>query len=226
MNRNLFKFGAEFALGAPKVIGLLHPQPQSGSIAAEPAEPRGHRGSNRYLLGHNSMKRLSRYAELARCLADRETKRREHILAQDRAGMCRLSRRTIFRCSLSDHSWLPVGHLMRSGRSAVTQPIVHIGTNWLRASSMILLQVNLPRVTLIPFERDTPRTIQVKAITLRLSPEGMEIEARDVEIAQRRSVSQRIQSSKRPALEVRAHPSAPALVKQLLEPLVAEAPYH
>jgi hypothetical protein len=91
---------------------------------------------------------------------------------------------------------------------------------------MILLQVNLPRVTLIPFERDTPGTIQVKAITLRLSPEGMEIEAGDVEIAQRRSVSQRIQSSKRPALEVRAYPSAPALVKQLLEPLVAEAPYH
>lgn len=41
MNRNSFKFGAEFALGAPEVIRLLHPQPQSRSVAAKPAQPGG-----------------------------------------------------------------------------------------------------------------------------------------------------------------------------------------
>ena len=55
VNRNSFEFGAQFALGAPEVAGLLHPQPDSGSVAAEPAEPRGHPRRNRYLLGHNPM---------------------------------------------------------------------------------------------------------------------------------------------------------------------------
>ena len=44
---------------------------------------------------------------------------------------------------------------------------------------------------------------------LRLAPERVEVEAGDVQIAQRRSVFQRIQSSKRPALEVSRHSSAP-----------------
>ena len=56
MNRNSFEFGAEFALGTPEVIRLLHPQPQSGTVAAEPAEPRGHRRSDRHFLGHNPVK--------------------------------------------------------------------------------------------------------------------------------------------------------------------------
>jgi len=89
MDGNSFEFGAKFALGAPEVTGLLHPQPQSRSIAAEPAQPRGHLGRDRYSLGHNPMKRLARYAELARRLADRKAERRKDILAQDSAGMRR-----------------------------------------------------------------------------------------------------------------------------------------
>ena len=70
MDRNSFEFGAEFTLGAPKVTGLLHSQPQSRSVAAESAEPRGHLRRYRYLLGHNPMKRLPRYAKLPGGLAN------------------------------------------------------------------------------------------------------------------------------------------------------------
>jgi hypothetical protein len=70
VNWNSLKFGAEFTLGAPEVTGLLHSQPDSRSVAAEPTEPRGHLGRNRYLLGHNPMKRLPRYAQLPGRLAN------------------------------------------------------------------------------------------------------------------------------------------------------------
>lgn len=70
---------------------------------------------------------------------------------------------------------------------------------------MVLLQVNLPRVSIAPFERDAPRSIDMKAVAPRLAPQRMEIEAGEVEIAQRGSLFERIQSSKRPALEVRRH---------------------
>jgi hypothetical protein len=71
MNRNSFKLGVELALGASKVAGLLHPQPQSRSVAAEPSQPCGHLGRDRDLLGHDPMKRLPRYAKLPRRLAHR-----------------------------------------------------------------------------------------------------------------------------------------------------------
>ena len=104
MNRNPFEFRAEFALGAPEVVRLLHAQPQSGSVAAEPAEPRGHRGCNRYLLGHNPMKGLARYSELPRRLADREAERGKDVFAQDCAWMGRPSLDTVFHRLLTDHN--------------------------------------------------------------------------------------------------------------------------
>jgi hypothetical protein len=70
VNRNSFKFGAELTLGAPEITSLLHSEPHSRAVAAEPAEPRGHLGRNRYLLGQNPMKRLPRYAKLPGCLAN------------------------------------------------------------------------------------------------------------------------------------------------------------
>jgi hypothetical protein len=86
---------------------------------------------------------------------------------------------------------------------------------------MVLLQVNMPSVTVPPFEGDAPRSVDVKAVTWRLPRERMEIEARNVKIVQHRGVFQRIQSPKRPVLEVRGHSSASAFAKQLIEPLVA-----
>jgi hypothetical protein len=123
VNRDLFKFGAEFALGAPEITSLLHPQPQSRSIAAEPPEARGHLGRNRYLLGHNPIKRLPRYAQLPRCLANREAERGKDVLAQESAGMGRPSLH-IFHCSLGGI----VGFLSKwfdtNGRTAMRQLIL------------------------------------------------------------------------------------------------------
>jgi hypothetical protein len=45
---------------------------------------------------------------------------------------------------------------------------------------MVLFEVNIPRVGVTPFKRDTPRAVDVQAIALRLSPERMEVKARDV----------------------------------------------
>src|SRR5579871_3928414 len=81
-------------------------------------------------------------------------------------------------------------------------------------SSMVLLEVNLPRVAVAPLKRNAPRTVDVKGVALRLALERMEVEAGNVEIPQRRSLLQRIQSPKRPLLEVRRHSSAPTLAKQ------------
>jgi hypothetical protein len=144
------------------------------------------------------MKRLARYAKLPRGLANRETDRRKDVLAQDRAGMGRAPCHFGFNFRIS----------------------VHL------LSSMVLLQVKMPRVAVAPFERDTPGTIHMKALALWLSLERMEIEAGDVEIAQRRRLFQRIQPPKRPVLEVRRHSSASTFAKQVVKPLVAEAPYH
>jgi hypothetical protein len=44
---------------------------------------------------------------------------------------------------------------------------------------MILFQINVDRVLSVPPECDAPRTIDVDCVTLRLSPERMEIEARE-----------------------------------------------
>ena len=65
---------------------------------------------------------------------------------------------------------------------------------------MVLLQVNLPRFFIAPLERDAPGTVDVEAVALRLAPEGMEVETGNVEIAQRRSLLQRIESPNGPFL--------------------------
>ncbi len=98
------------------------------------------------------MKRLARYAELAGRLTDGKTERRKDILTQDSARMRRPPRQ-------------PIGNFR----------LVHDVL-----SSMVLFEVNVPRVALTPFERDAPRTVDVQAIALRLAPERMEVKARDV----------------------------------------------
>jgi hypothetical protein len=91
---------------------------------------------------------------------------------------------------------------------------------------VILLQVNVPRLAVAPFKRDAPRAVHMKAVALRFAPERMKIEAGDVEVAQCRGLFQRIQSPEHPFSEVRRHSSASAFAKQLVKPLVAEAPDH
>jgi hypothetical protein len=48
---------------------------------------------------------------------------------------------------------------------------------------MILLEVNFPRLSIAPFERDAPGTVDMKTVPPRLTAQEMEIEARDIQIA-------------------------------------------
>jgi hypothetical protein len=91
---------------------------------------------------------------------------------------------------------------------------------------MVLFQVNVPSVALAPFERDAPRAVYMKTVTLRLASERVKIEARDVEVSQTCSLLECVKSSESLFLEVRRHSSAPAFTKQLVKPLVAKIPYH
>ncbi len=91
---------------------------------------------------------------------------------------------------------------------------------------MVLLQVNMPGVSVAPLKSYAPGAVHVEAVTRRLAPEGMEVEAGDVKVAQRRRVFERIQSPQRPASEFRRHLAASTLAKKLLKPFIAEAPKH
>jgi hypothetical protein len=91
---------------------------------------------------------------------------------------------------------------------------------------MVLLKVNLPRLSVAPFKGDAPGAVDVQAVAPRLAPERMEIEPRNVEVAQRRGLRQGVESAQGSFVEVRRHLPALALTKKLVESLVAEAPYH
>ncbi len=66
----------------------------------------------------------------------------------------------------------------------------------------------------------------MKAVALWLAPEWMEIEAGDVEIAQRLRMFERVKPPERPASEFRRHLATSTLPKELLKPLVPETPNH
>src|SRR6266478_3899093 len=103
VNGNSFQLGPQLALGAPEVIRLLHPQPKCRAVAAEPSQSSRHLGCDGCLLGHNPMKCLARYAELAGRLTDRKTERRKDILTQDSARMRRSPRQPIGNFRLAVH---------------------------------------------------------------------------------------------------------------------------
>ena len=66
----------------------------------------------------------------------------------------------------------------------------------------------------------------MKGEALGLASKGMEVEAGDIEVAQRRSPFQRIQSSERAVLKVCRDSSTSVFAKQLFKPIVTETPYH
>src|ERR1700730_631253 len=69
--RNFRDLGLERAFGMPKIVGLLHPQPQLRAVAAEFAEPDRHFGTDRRLFSENPMQMLARQCTSDRaCLRD------------------------------------------------------------------------------------------------------------------------------------------------------------
>ena len=61
-------------------------------------------------------------------------------------------------------------------------------------SLVVLLQVHPQGIAFFPFKGDAPGTIDMEAVSLRLSMEWMEVEAGDVQIGESLSVVQSIES--------------------------------
>ncbi len=177
MNGNPLQCIAEPLLGAPEVIRLLHPKPQSGAVIAETAQPKRHLRRDSRPLGHDPMKRLAGDAKLAGSFAHRKAKRRQYVLTQDRAGVGRRPRQFVSYDPLRGH----------------------------RSPSMILFEVNVPGIRVAPFKGYAPWAVNVEAVTLRFALEWMAVEAGNVEVAERRRMFERVQSPKRTASEFRCH---------------------
>jgi hypothetical protein len=91
---------------------------------------------------------------------------------------------------------------------------------------MILLQLYPHGVSVVPLKGDAPRAVDVHAVALWTSSQGVEVEPGYVQVLQARGGIERIQSPQRSRLEVRQDPSSVALLEQLSQPLVPEAPDH
>jgi hypothetical protein len=81
--------GVDAAFGVPKIVGRLQVEPQPRTLAAKLSEPHRHfrRHWSRIAPRDDAVKRLPRDAKFRRCVHDRESKRGQHIVAQDFAGM-------------------------------------------------------------------------------------------------------------------------------------------
>jgi hypothetical protein len=90
--------------------------------------------------------------------------------------------------------------------------------------SLILFQVNVPSVPATRFKRYTPLGVHVDTITPRFAHQGMEVEARDFEIAQRHGAFERVQSPDPAVVEIRRQLTTSAIAKQFFKALMAELP--
>src|SRR5260370_6419319 len=72
----------------PKVIGLLHPQPQIGTVAAELAEPKRHSRSDQSFFGKDAVEQLPCHPEIPGN-PYRPPQRLQNILAKKLPGMNR-----------------------------------------------------------------------------------------------------------------------------------------
>src|ERR1700745_61513 len=79
----------EFSAGHVQIVFPLQIEPQVGAIAEELAKSESHARSYRLLFGQDIVKGLPRHAKQCRDFGFRLAEGREHILAQNRAGMCR-----------------------------------------------------------------------------------------------------------------------------------------
>jgi hypothetical protein len=145
-------------------MGLLHPQPKSGAVAAESSQSECHLRRDRRFLGHDPMKRLARHAKLTGRLAYRKAERRKHVLTQECSGMRRRTLVLVFNDPFCAHSLLPR----------------------LAPASMVLDQIDAPSVAFVPFERNTPRAVAMNAVALGFTSKGMEVKSLNVQIAESR----------------------------------------
>jgi hypothetical protein len=94
------------------------------------------------------------------------------------------------------------------------------------SSLVVLLQVNSESVSVFPFEGDAPRTVDVQAVSCRFSLQGVEVEARDVQLLKILRGIENVQTPERPFVEILSDLSAGAGLEELLEALVPEGLDH
>ena len=199
MRRDLVQLASQALLGMPEVVSLLHAQPESRAIPAEPAQAHRHLGADGGPSGEDAVQSLARHPKLQRGLGHREPQGGQHVLTQDLSRMSRAA------------SW-----------AAPALSCLQAFSTFL----VVLLQVDPNRLALLPLEGDAPRSVDMQAVALRPAPQGMEVEARDIEVRQGLRMIQGVQPSQRARLEIRPHSPAGTGLEEFLKSLVPEAPDH
>lgn len=156
VRRDALQIAGEESLGLPKIVGLLEPQPQAGAIPTELAETERHLRSDGRLAGQDAMKCLTRDSELPGRLRHGEPQSRQHVFAEDFAGM-------------------DGGRLNRTPNGVFLRHYTHL---------VILLEINADGVAILPFKGHAPGTVHVEAVSDRLPLKPVEVEARHVEVGQ------------------------------------------
>jgi hypothetical protein len=70
-----------------QLIPTLAVEPELRGDAAESLQPGCHLGANGSVSGQNTVERLARYAKVSSRLADGQLQARQHVIAQQCAGM-------------------------------------------------------------------------------------------------------------------------------------------
>lgn len=92
---------------------------------------------------------------------------------------------------------------------------------------MVRLQVDSKRITLLELEGDAPRTVHVDRVPRRpMTPQPVEIEAREMEIGRQGRGIQCIEQEKRSRLEILTYPAASTFFKELFQTLVPPGSDH
>jgi hypothetical protein len=92
---------------------------------------------------------------------------------------------------------------------------------------VILFKVNPPSIALFELEGDAPRAIDVNRVTFRpVTPEGMEVEAREVHVVGFRGCVQGVQPQLDPAMKQGIYLCRPVVFPQFGEALADERSDH
>ena len=91
---------------------------------------------------------------------------------------------------------------------------------------MVLLEVHPHRVSALPLERQTPRSVHMYAIAGGPTLQSMEIESWHVDVRGKSRLVEHIQADQRTTLKILPNSGASSGLEQLSEPRVLEALDH
>lgn len=91
---------------------------------------------------------------------------------------------------------------------------------------MVLLEIDANRVARLPFEGNTPGSVDVKTVALWFPLQGMEVEAWDPKILEIHSLVQHVQAPKGAGGKIRPDAGAGAELEEFFQTLVAKTSNH